>query len=144
MRWKPQLRQEESRAGQSSEVLRNQNMMQIMGEIEKDLSYSLGVNPFTDLTKEEFESTYLGYKLQNVNKLVTTLGLFHYDGGIKDLPSGWDWSESSVEMLTPVKNQGQCGSCWAFSMTDALEGVLAVGSGLTHTMFEQQILDCNT
>ena len=119
-------------------------MMHIMSENEKDLSYSLGVNQFTDLTKEEFESTYLGYKLQNVNKLVTTLGRFHYDGGIKDLPSGWDWSESSVEMLTPEKNQGQCGSCWAFSMTDALEGVLAVGNGLTHTMFEQQILDCNT
>ena len=50
----------------------------------------------------------------------------------------------SVEVITLVKNRGQCGSCWAFSMTDALEGVLAVGNGLTQTMFEQQILDCNT
>ena len=79
---------------------------------------------------------------QNVSNMVTT-GRFHYDGGILDLPSDWDWSESSVEMLTPVKNQGQCDSCWAFSMTDALEGVLAVGDGWTQTMFEQQILDCN-
>ena len=43
-----------------------------------------------------------------------------------------------------MKNQGQCGSCWAFSMTDALKGVLAVGNGWTQTMFEQQIFDCNT
>ena len=43
-----------------------------------------------------------------------------------------------------MKNQGQCGSCWAFSMTDALEGVSAVGNGWTQTMFEQEILDCNT
>ena len=56
-----------------------------MSENEKGLSYSLGVNQFTDLTKEEFESTFLGYKPQNVSKLVTTLGRFHYDGGIKDL-----------------------------------------------------------
>ena len=108
-----------------------------MSENEKDLSYSLGVNQFTDLTKEEFESTYM-------SRLVTTLGRFHNDGGILDHPSDWDWSESSVEMLTPVKNQGQCGFCWAFSMTDALEGVLAVGNEWTQTMSEQQILDCNT
>ena len=43
-----------------------------------------------------------------------------------------------------MKNQGQCGSCWAFKMTDALEGVLAVGDGWTQTMSEQQILDCST
>ena len=43
-----------------------------------------------------------------------------------------------------VMNQGQCGSCWAFSMIGALEGVLAVGDGWTQTVSEQQILDCNT
>ena len=59
-------------------------------------------------------------------------------------PDGGDWSESSVEVITPVKNHGQCGSCWAFNMTGALEGVLAVGNGWTQTMSEQQILDCNT
>ena len=72
---------------------------------------------------------------------VTTLGRFHYDGGSLDLPHDWDWSESSVEVITLVKNQGQCGSYWAFSMTDALEGV---GNGWTQTIFEQQILDCNS
>ena len=54
-----------------------------------------------------------------MSKLVTTLGRFHCDGGILDLQSDGDWSESSVEVITPVKNQGQCDSCWAFSMTDA-------------------------
>ena len=47
-------------------------------------------------------------------------------------------------MITPLKNQGQRSSCWAFSMTDALEGVLAVGNGWTQRMFELQILDCYT
>ena len=102
-------------------------MLHIMSENEKDLSYSLGVNQFTDLTKEEFESTYLGYKPQDVSMFVTSLGRFHYDGGVKKLPNDWDWSGSSVEMLTPVKNQGQCDSCWALSLTGALEGLLCSG-----------------
>ena len=59
----------ESRDGQLSEVLKNQNMLHIMSENEKDLSHSLGVNQFTDLTKEECESTYLGYKHQNVEQV---------------------------------------------------------------------------
>ena len=115
-RWKPQLRQEESTDGQSSEVLKNQHMLHIMSENEKGLSYSLGANQFTDLTKEERESTHLGYKPQNVSKLVATGGRFHYDGGIPDLPSACDWFENSVEVITPVKNQGQCGSCWYLSL----------------------------
>ena len=102
------------------------------------------MNQFTDLTKEEFESTYFGYKHQNISVLVTTLGRFHNDGGIKDFSSDWDWSERSVEMLTSAKIQGQLGFCWAFSKTDALEGVLVVGNGWTQTMSEQQIFDCNT
>ena len=139
-RWKPQLRQEGSRDGQPSEVLKNQNMLHIMSENEKSLSYSLIVNQFTDSTNEELESTYLGFKPQYVSKLVTTLGRIHYDGGILDLPCDCCWSESNVEVITPVMNQGQCGSCWAFNMTGALEGVFAVGNGWTQTMFEQQIL----
>ena len=74
-------------------------MLRIMSANEKCLSCSFEVNQFTDSTQEECESTYLGYKPQNVSKLVTSLGRFHCDGGIKDLPSDWDWSESSVEHL---------------------------------------------
>ena len=143
-RWKPQLRQEETRDGQSSAVLKNQNMLRMKSDNEKGLSYSRGVNQFTDLKQEECESTFLRYKPQNVSKLVTTLERFHNDGGILDLPNDWDWSESSVEVIALVKNQSQCGSCWAFSMIGALEGVLAVGNGWTQTLSEQQILDCNT
>ena len=108
-------------------------MLRIMSENEKCLSYPLEVNQFTYSTQEECESTYLGYKRQNMCMLVTTLGRFHYDGGILDLPSDWDWSESSVDVLTLAKNQGQCGSCWAFSLSDALESVFVVGNGWTQT-----------
>ena len=68
------------------------------------------------------------------------VGRFHYDGGILDLPSDWDWSESKCRGDNTCEEPGPN---WAFSMTDALEGILAVCNGWTQTMFEQQILDCN-
>ena len=64
-RWKSQLRQVEIRDGQSSNVLRNQNMLHIVSENEKSLRVRI-----------------LDTKPQNVSKLVTTLGRFHYDGDI--------------------------------------------------------------
>ena len=74
-------------------------MLHIMSENEKCLSYSLGVNQFTNSTQEGCESTHLGDKPQDVSKLVTTLGRVHYDGGILDHPSDWDCSKSSVEVI---------------------------------------------
>ena len=82
-RWKPQLRQEGSRDGQSSEVLKNQNMLHIMSENEKCLSYSLEVNQFTDMTKEEFESTYLGQtpEREQVGRHMRTIPLRWWHSG---------------------------------------------------------------
>ena len=53
---------------------------------------------------EEFKSTYLVDKPQNLSKLGTTLGRFHFDGDVQDLQSDWDWSEAGVEVVTPVKD----------------------------------------
>merc|ERR1712107_924155 len=91
----------------------------------KNLTYFLGVNEFADLTSDEFAATYTGLKPASLWSGLPRLGTFEYDGA--DLPSSVDWTTQGV--VTPVKNQGQCGSCWSFSTTGALEGAWALSTG---------------
>jgi len=106
----------------------------------KNLTYSLGVNEFADLTSDEFAATYTGLKPASLWSGLPRLGTFEYDGA--DLPSSVDWTTQGV--VTPVKNQGQCGSCWSFSTTGALEGAWALSTGNLVSLSEQQFVDCDT
>jgi len=104
-------------------------------------SARFGVTKFSDLSSEEFAKFYL---IQNFTRSAHTLplaqpkknNLFGPD------PNNWDWFQQSV--CTPVYNQGQCGSCWAFSATETIESAWAL-SGQTLTRFSmEQIVDCDT
>jgi len=99
-------------------------------------SYTLGLNEFADLTKAEFSEMYLGAK--GAQPFPSNLT---YNYSISAAPATVDWRQEGA--VTPVKNQGQCGSCWAFSTTGALEGIYEINTGNLQSFSEQQIVDCS-
>jgi hypothetical protein len=106
----------------------------------RNLTYKLGVNQFADLTQDEFAATYTGLKPESLWSDLPRLGTHEYSGAA--LASSVDWTTKGV--VTPVKNQGQCGSCWSFSTTGALEGAWALSTGNLVSLSEQQFVDCDT
>ncbi|KAL9392378.1 hypothetical protein Peur_016301 [Populus x canadensis] len=101
-----------------------------------DRGYKLGVNKFADLTNEEFRAMYHGYKRQS-SKLMSSS--FRYEN-LSDIPTSMDWRNDGA--VTPVKDQGTCGCCWAFSTVAAIEGIIKLQTGNLISLSEQQLVDC--
>jgi cathepsin L len=104
-------------------------------------TYWLKMNNFGDLTNEEFSSIYNGY-MPSLRGETTKMKskTFEYDPSIKT-PDSVDWREKGY--VTEVKNQGQCGSCWAFSTTGSLEGQHFKATGQLVSLSEQNLVDCS-
>jgi C1A family cysteine protease len=97
-----------------------------------DKSYKLGINKFSDLTLDEF-NLYKSFPFQQkCDKFTATSG---------NEPSSLDWRSKNA--VTGVKDQGQCGSCWSFSATGAMEGAWAISHGSLVSLSEQQLVDCS-
>lgn len=94
----------------------------------------MSINHLSALTQEEFASTYLTLKT-NAKPLTLEQEKDTFLGDI-------DWTTTGA--VTPIKDQGQCGSCWAFSTTGALEALSKVGYGTLLSFSEQQLMDCST
>jgi len=111
-----------------------------MGHNAQNLGYTLGENQFSDLTQEQFRvAAGLGYKAPQQH-MGAHLGEHVHNG--EELADSVDWTTQGA--VTPVKDQGQCGSCWAFSTTGSTEGAWQIGSGQLVSVSEQQLVDCAT
>jgi len=104
------------------------------------------VTKFSDLTVEEFRKYPCGVdKLSDLNSrrpdFVPTMNTERVLIA-PDIPASWDWTTKGK--VTPVKNQEQCGSCWAFSVIGNTEGVQAVQDNVLTGLSEQQIVSCST
>ena len=103
------------------------------------LSYKTGITKFSDLTYQEFAKTYL-----NLNYDAMAMVNFEPVSAkiSNDAPASFDWRE--FNRVSDVKDQGSCGSCWAFATVANLEGLYAGEKGVIKTFSEQMLVDCDT
>lgn len=103
------------------------------------LSYELGHNQFSGMNHTEYLQWVRGGMIV-VEQYATPI--FHSDESYATLPASVDWTKQNA--VTPVKDQGQCGSCWSFSTTGALEGTFSIKNHKLVSFSEQQLVDCDT
>merc|ERR1711970_930535 len=99
--------------------------------------FTQGVNELSDLSDEEYKRLYLSSLLVPSGPSNATM----YVPSNAAIPNAVDWRQQGC--VTPVKNQGRCGSCYSFSATGALEGAWKKARGSLPNLSEQQIVDCS-
>lgn len=104
------------------------------------ITHTSGLNQFADLSNEEFIATYTGYnynpdKVRKVDENPKVV--------LRQQSQYIDWT-TVPGVVNPVENQGQCGSCWAFSATAAVESAYAIAKKNLNVLSEQQLVDCSS
>ena len=110
----------------------------ILHNLDFTQNFTMGINQFTDLTPQEFKDIYVG----GLKAEVGSYGCKSFSSSASGAPSSIDWRNKNA--VTSVKDQGQCGSCWTFSSTGAVEGAWAIATGKLVDLSEQELVDCAT
>jgi len=106
----------------------------------QNLTYTLSyTGPFADITPDEFLAQYTG--LGDIATAEDDIPKFHDEVPEKILADAMDWTQQGA--VNPIKNQGSCGSCWAFSTVGTLESAYKIAAGSLYSLAEQQLVDCD-
>ena len=109
-------------------------------------NFTMAINQFSDLTPQEFKTIYVSGLKTDVGvdskTEVGSYGCKTFSSTASGAPASIDWRTKGA--VTSVKDQGQCGSCWSFSSTGAMEGAWAISSGKLIDLSEQELVDCAT
>ena len=103
-------------------------------------SYTMGHNGFSHLTEEEFAATYFGVGSQHKKVSTHTANAPSTPRILATVPTSVDWRSQNA--LNLVRNQGTCGSCWAFTAVAALESYAYIKTKKLPALSEQQLVDC--
>ena len=103
------------------------------------LSYTLAHNKFSGMSVEEWRA----YVHLGLSRPEPDSSALHHAAPVdaSSLPASVDWNAAGK--VTPVKDQGQCGSCWSFSTTGALEGAYSIKYNSLSSFSEQNFVDCD-
>jgi len=108
----------------------------VIHNLDRSQNFTMGINQFTDLTPEEFKAQWVG----GLKATVGSYGCGTFSNSASGAPASIDWRTKGA--VTTVKDQGQCGSCWTFSSTGAMEGAWAISKGQLIDLAEQELVDC--
>ena len=111
----------------------------IIHNLDHSQNFTMGINQFTDLTPEEFKAQYVNGGSRNN---LGSFGCKSFSSNAAGVPASLDWTTKGV--VNPVRDQGQCGSCWAFATTANAESVWAISKGQLLDLSEEFLVDCAT
>jgi len=116
------------------------NVDHVMSHNMQNSSFTMAINSFADMTADEFKLTHTGLIPAN-NDYARKQNTVVFDE-TTPLATSVDWRTKGI--VNAVKDQAQCGSCWAFSAIASAEGAVATKTGTLLSLSEQQLVDCST
>jgi len=116
------------------------NLLEVAAADEFDGKHTIGITQFSDLTSEEFAAQYLTLKVEPNSWCKPGLKFLEAEA-TEPIIDDFDWRTQNG--VSPVKDQGRCGSCWAFSTVAFLESQSLIKNKKAVTYSEQQLVDCD-